>query len=72
MIPYMCGPKEERKVNTMTIYEYFTAEYNRTAPEAWDEIEELENCMFWAYENAPSEYRALAVTLGVDPLAPVM
>lgn len=56
----------------MTIYEYFTAEYNRTAPEAWDEIEELENLMFWAYENAPSEYRALAVTLGVDPLAPIM
>ena len=55
----------------MTIYEYFTAEYNRTAPEAWDEVINFENFLFWCYEHAPKEYHALAVIVGIDPTAPI-
>lgn len=55
----------------MTIYEYFTAEYNRTAQDAWDEVEAFENVLFWCYENDRASYDEMARAVGIDPTAPI-
>lgn len=55
----------------MTIYEYFTAEYLRTAAEDWEEIINFENLLFWCYDNAPDTYKELAIMVGVNPDAPI-